>query len=190
MTNIFFVFPNMHMFSTFDKGQITRSYAKVLVDILLSSPNCITDFENLQQAFSKLENLTNFTIHPLIVKEYKKAINKSSSEVDTSSELQQFLLTIFKRRYGFLLGDIIENTKAKLQNKLNKVKVLVYSCKELSSILKTNVEDEIRKQIGNADIEYKINKNISDNRIDFVANGNICSINLRELSGKLLQVNE
>ena len=60
---------------------------------------------------------------------------------------------------------------------------------DTSSILKTNVEDEIRKQIGNADIEYKINRNISGNRIDFVANGNICSINLQELSSKLLQIN-
>ena len=177
------------MMSVFHRNQIVSSYAKVLTDILLASNDFETDFNNLQQAVLKFNNVNNLNINPLVVKEYKKAIKKSSMEAEKDSLLQQFLLTIFERRYGFLLNDIIEYTKAKLQNKLNKVKVLVYSCKELSSILKTNVEDEIRKQIGNADIEYKINRNISSNRIDFVANGNICSINLQELSSKLLQIN-
>lgn len=178
------------MMSVFHRNQIVSSYAKVLTDILLASNDFETDFNNLQQAVLKFNNVNNLNINPLVVKEYKKAIKKSSMEAEKDNLLQQFFLTVFERRYGFLLNDIIEYTKAKLQNKLNKVKVLVYSCKELSSILKTNVEDEIRKQIGNADIEYKINRNISSNRIDFVANGNICSINLQELSGKLLQVNE
>ena len=177
------------MMSVFHRNQIVSSYAKVLTDILLASNDFETDFNNLQQAVLKFNNVNNLNINPLVVKEYKKAIKKSSMEAEKDSLLQQFFLTVFERRYGFLLNDIIEYTKAKLQNKLNKVKVLVYSCKELSSILKTNVEDEIRKQIGNADIEYKINRNISGNRIDFVANGNICSINLQELSSKLLQIN-
>ena len=176
--------------SAFHRSQIVSSYAKVLRDILLASNDFETDFNNLQQAVLKFNNVNDLNISPLVVKEYKKAIKKSSLEAEKDSLLQQFFLTVFERRYGFLLNDIVEYTKAKLQNKLNKVKVLVYSCKELSSVLKINVENEIRKQIGNADVEYKINKNISDNRIDFVANGNICSINLQELSGKLLQVNE
>ena len=171
------------------RSQIISSYAKVLSDILLASNDFETDFNILQQAVLKFNNVNNLNINPLVVKEYKKAIKKSSLEAEKDSLLQQFFLTVFERRYGFLLNDIVEYTKAKLQNKLNKVKVLVYSCKELSSILKTNVEDEIRKQIGNADVEYKINRNISNDRIDFVANGNICSINLQELSGKLLQIN-
>ena len=171
------------------RSQIISAYAKVLSDILLASNDFETDFNILQQAVLKFNNVNNLNINPLVVKEYKKAIKKSSLEAEKDSLLQQFFLTVFERRYGFLLNDIVEYTKAKLQNKLNKVKVLVYSCKELSSILKTNVEDEIRKQIGNADVEYKINRNISNDRIDFVANGNICSINLQELSGKLLQIN-
>ena len=177
------------MMSVFHRNQIVSSYAKVLTDILLASNDFETDFNSLQQAILKFNNVNNLNVNPLVVKEYKKAIKKSSLEAEKDSLLQQFFLTVFERRYGFLLNDIIECTKTKLQNKLNKAKVLVYSCNELSSILKTNVENEIRKQIGNTDVEYKINRNISNNRIDFVANGNICSINLQELSGKLLQVN-
>ena len=121
--------------SAFHRSQIVSSYAKVLRDILLSSNDFETDFNNLQQAVLKFNNVNNLNVSPLIIKEYKQAIKKSSLEAEKDSLLQQFFLTVFERRYGFLLNDIIECTKAKLQNKLNKVRVLVYSCKELSSII-------------------------------------------------------
>ena len=187
LTNTF-LHTHRNVLSTMRKSQIISSYSDVLADIVLSSENYSNLFIDVKKALQKLSDVNNFIVNPFILAKYKNAVANISKEVNDGDELQKFLLTILKRRYVFLLPEIIKNVEAKLQDKINSVKVCVYSRNQLSLELKKSVESEINKQLGNVDIEYKISRNIPDESIDFISNGNICSLNLKELSNKFLDV--
>ena len=168
------------MLTATQKNQIINTYAKALTDILMSSSNCNSEFEDLQKVSNELKTVNNLIVTPDILKSYKNIICKISSETDKNSSIQCFLLTILKRRYGFLLPEIVKSVKAKLKNELNQAEFCVYSCKELSDDVKKNIQNTINSQIGNSEIEFKINKNITDDSIDFISNGKICSLNLQK----------
>ena len=168
------------MLTTAQKSQIVNSYAKALVGILTSSSNCNSEFENLQKSVNELKTVDNLIVTPDMLKDYKNIMYRISSETDKNSSIQCFLLTVLKRRYGFLLPEIVKNAKAKLKNELNQTEFCVYSGKELPDEVKKNIQDTVNSQIGNSKIEFKINKNITDNSIDFVSNGKICSLNLQK----------
>lgn len=162
------------------KNQIVSSYAKTLVEILTSSNNCNSEFKDLQKASNELKTVDNLIVTPDILRSYKDIIRKISSETNENSSIQCFLLTILKRRYGFLLPEIVKNAKEKLKNRLNQTEFCIYSGKELPDDVRKKIQDIINGQIENSEVEFKINKNITDDSIDFVSNGKICSLNLQK----------
>lgn len=168
------------------KRQIVNSYSKVLIDILTSSSDCVNDFNECKTAFALLSDKCDLNINPLETREYKHSLTEIEDKINITSEIQKFLFTILKRRYGFLLKEIIDNVENDMQDKLNRKKVVVLSQNELSNHLKSVIEKEIIRQVSNVVIEYKINKGIAKDSIDFLSNGNISSVNLKELMKKYL----
>ena len=170
------------------KNQIVNSYSRALMEILLKDKDCAGKINELQDAVCALKEINKLEINPLIINDYNKAIEKISLNLDAHNDIQQFLLNIFRRRYGFLLEDVLQNIKEKMQTILNKKQILIMTYNTLSSERCKEVENIIQKQIGDAEFTYKINKNISKDGIDIISNGNICSIDLSRLTKKFLVV--
>ncbi len=166
------------MLSPIKKRQIIASYSNVLADVFLKDNyyDNLAELKNISTFLKK--NNSNGSFTPEELRKYKTMVNDILSKSDKNNEIQQFLMTILKRRYGFLLSDIIENTEIKLQNKLQKTKFCIRTSEEISDKLKKNIENTISKQIEKSEIKYEIDRNIKKDNIDFISNGNVCSLNL------------
>ena len=159
------------------KKQIINSYSSVLSNIIFDENVNTEELQKIIDFFKN--NIVLNDINPISLKKYKSTVSNIEKNVDKDNKIQQFLLNILKRRYCFLLQDIMDYAKIKLQNKKNKTKkICIRSGKELSTELKKNIEETIKNQIGENNVEYKIDKNLEKNSIDFVSNNNICSISL------------
>jgi len=165
------------------RRQIVNSYSKVLADILICSENKESFFQELYNFVDKIDN-QSFSVNPLIYNKYRNAIKDITCSFNITNEVQKFVLLILKRHYGCLLGEIIEQTKQLLNNKLHRTEVFVLSKNELSAQMKQKIEKEISNQIDNVEIEYKIDTSIKENCINFMSNGNICCLDLKKISEK------
>ena len=99
----------------------------------------------------------------------------------------KFFYTIFKRRFCFLLEDIILETEKKMSKELNYSNVYVFSKNELNDIMKQNIFKIVSEQSKkNINIIYKINVSLGKDDIEIRTHNKICVVNAQNIVKQIL----
>lgn len=174
------------MLNSTARNKIISSYAIVLRDILNKSQDCFGDLLKLEEAIKKLGSLSNFAVNPLIFNAYKHFLSQMEKTVEKNNEIEHFLNEILKRRYLYLLKDIVEKTKEEIQKQNKTSRIVILSNQELNENIKEQIKNIIYKQIGEREICYKIDRRRKTGTIDFLSNWKIGSIDLQNVIDKYL----
>lgn len=176
------------MLSLTDKSRIVNSYSNVLTGILSSR----ADFEEVLNGLKSCienEKLSDLQISPVNVKEYKQLLKSLLLSVDVGDNLQKFVFTLMSRRYLNLLGEIVSASEHKMRKMLKYDTIIVVSGKELDARMQQQIMDVIEKQTGKkSNVIYKQDARIEGDNIELRANGNVCVLNVLQLTKSIFSV--
>lgn len=167
------------------RNDIINSYSNVLVEILSNDNNKEEILVEIKEKLLK-SGITKLSVNPVNVREYNK-IGELLKQKVGNDELQKFFYTIFKRRFCFLLEDIVLEAEKKLSKELNYSNVYVFSKNELNDIMKQNilkiVSENSKKKVN---VIYDTNASLGTDDIEIRTNNKICVINTQSIIKQIL----
>ena len=125
-------------------GRYARAYADVVVKHRHHIEKAAGELEQMAAILSSSRELRNVLANPAVAREQKlKLLDAIVSRMDASNIVRNFLAVLIDHRRIGSIGEIVELFKQELDRRLGIAEAKVSSVRELSSVEKKSLEQEL-----------------------------------------------
>ena len=125
-------------------GRYARAYAEVVVKHKLNPEKTVTEFQEIADLVNSSRELRNVLQNPAVSREQKhKLLDAIIQRMGATKVLRNFLAVLVDHGRIGHIGDLLEQFKRELDRRLGIAEAKVSSVRELSSVEKKSLEQQL-----------------------------------------------